>query len=1797
MRYQSDHRDARWTLIGILSIGVGFLPPSLAVAGDSLAEAECEQGSLDGCRRAISAYLEWGEYEKAIRWYEAGLILTNSEGAEADTWTRVVLLGDLRNAHAQVGDYSAAIETGREQLASIERMMAPLSREADPLAHDVTLNELCKSNMELGRLSQYAGDLDGAITLFLRAREVNASDVKPESHVASAISEHLVALFMATGDRERALAELRDVVDNPAFLDSEGQLDLPEIGTIGGLLHPRGEKDTRRILPTLVLIGWLQHQEGNEAESQQWFERASRLYPSDEIGWTIELDLELPLVPDARPASSQDKGQVADRALDALAWELGQGDAYGNRLEVYLEYARICSDGSLPACYPHLWQVRGLPQERANKELRKRARYVFEPYCRAGDQPACTVADWLNPELDGARLDDPGSDSRTDIEWGATPATPELVAGCGRRDAMSCIRLAVKAADGDEMEPQKEVAVTLLLEACLNSEALGACLEAGGTHRALFRDDGWRTTAFLFGQGCENGHGRSCKVLADQLWSQPRRTCFERSFSFQEHACDLRPVPIWERACELSEAWGCHRAGEAYVEGDGVEKDHARARNLEDAGCEMGHVDSCVLAGNLHRWDGNHPTAFARYERGCELDRYGPHEGCVGAAELLRDGDGVPPDPRRALGLMDLACEHDSRRGCVECGKMHLSAGNDERAFPCWSRFLELHEPYRYEDPTPYAVALSNLGLLHYERGEAEQSIERGRQALEIWEQENDPDAPIIARALTNLGLTHHNLGDHHAAVPLLRRALEIRQRIHPEDAPEVAAAMGDVGAALVGVGEYAEALPMLQRAMARRPEGSGCEGDTLSGWINLANAHMRLAEYDAALRVLEEEAFPLAEACGGPVSQESAIVQMVLGTVLSQRGDLDDAMDALNRAIEVGGSPGVADDDVVAQATHTLSICLITLGDTAGATELVEGQDIDGSGTGGPPDFILGSQLNTRGNLAQARGDFEEAERLFLRAHEIFTDTRGPSHPDTMLATNNLAVLYADVGRLEEALPLFEAYLTFLEQTRGADHPDTGLARNNLGRMYQARGDHETAREMFEQALASIEEGRGPDHPEAATVLTNLAGLHLDRGEVDDARRRGQRALDIFRGEDLATHWGTAAALTVLGQVFQADGDYDTAFEAHEQALRVVGQLRGEEHPEVAAALNNMALCAQQTGDLEGADDLLQQAADLLVRTKGDRAPDLAPVLQNRGLLAAHTGGPLDAVPLLARSAEVEDVHLARSLAISSPEEIGTLLEHLSIGADAVVSLHVDRWPDSDEAARLALRTVVRRKGASVDAGVDTRRRIRRGLDDDTLQLLEQLEERLARIEAARRSGASSETLSEARGGSSAAVAEIAELETRLARRTSHIGATLEPAELAQVAASLPEGGALLEWVVFAHIDPDPAALLPRSGFPRYAAYVLRKDGTVEGLHVGSVVTLDGAAENLRTALTRGVDPSGAAEEAYRAIWAPVAGMLEGVSHVVIAPDGELALLPWDVLLGEDGRYLAQRHLITTVTSGRDLLARPDESTKPGPPVVVAAVEFGESAGSAQVSHVGTCSGPWKPLPGTAEEGERIVSLLPGSDLRTGFHASESFLKGTDSPLVLHVATHGCFEGDSPPSEDGAGRGASRLPTENRVGGIRYGTVADLFGLPQAPRKDSLFRSGIVLAGANGDPGRLDNGFLSAAEIAQLDLRGTELAVLSACETGVGDVRVGDGVHGLRRALVLAGARTQVLSLWKVDDAATADLMVAFYDRLLAGEPRGEALRQAKLEMLRSTDRAHPRYWASFVLSGAWEPMEFQAP
>jgi CHAT domain-containing protein len=195
-------------------------------------------------------------------------------------------------------------------------------------------------------------------------------------------------------------------------------------------------------------------------------------------------------------------------------------------------------------------------------------------------------------------------------------------------------------------------------------------------------------------------------------------------------------------------------------------------------------------------------------------------------------------------------------------------------------------------------------------------------------------------------------------------------------------------------------------------------------------------------------------------------------------------------------------------------------------------------------------------------------------------------------------------------------------------------------------------------------------------------------------------------------------------------------------------------------------------------------------------------------------------------------------------------------------------------------------------------------------------------------------------------------------------------------------------------------------------------------------------------------------------------------------------------------------------------------------------------------------------PLSATAGEARAIKALFPEASLLTGSNATKATVQKIRAPEILHIASHGFFLDD-------AAAGAMRT--------------------------NPLLRSGLAFAGANLTRDGRGDGILTALEASGLDLWGTKLVTLSACDTGVGEIRNGEGVYGLRRAFVLAGAESLVMSLWPVSDYIARDTMVAYYGALRAGLGRGDALRAAKLSFLKRPTRRHPYYWAGFIQSGDW--------
>jgi CHAT domain-containing protein len=427
------------------------------------------------------------------------------------------------------------------------------------------------------------------------------------------------------------------------------------------------------------------------------------------------------------------------------------------------------------------------------------------------------------------------------------------------------------------------------------------------------------------------------------------------------------------------------------------------------------------------------------------------------------------------------------------------------------------------------------------------------------------------------------------------------------------------------------------------------------------------------------------------------------------------------------------------------------------------------------------------------------------------------------------------------------------------------------------------------------------------------------------------------------------------------------------------------------------------------------------------------------------------------------------------------------------------------------------------------------------------------------------------------------------------------------RVAQALPKDSALVEFVAYEDrpLVPKPGTLVEQvPGELRYLAFVLLADGRVSAVDLGPGERIHSAVLRLRQSLIRrSATWQRASQELYRLAFKPLLPALGTTRRLALSTDGQLSLVPFAAL--HDGRrFLVDTFHLSYRTSGKDLLPRPGSSIPAHAAVILADPDFDSAPASptpatpaseaviasAERSPVletffstrsaELASQPWAPLPGTREEALAIQRLLPQARLMLGAEASKQALLRLPPPGILHVATHGFFLNDTAGSPQGT----------RAVG--QFGEVADPG--PRHLPPNPLLRSGLVLAGARETaprPAHLKDSLATALELSGMNLWGTQLVVLSACDTGQGDVKLGQGVYGLRRALGVAGAQTVVMSLWKVNDETTRELMVDYYRRLLTGLGRAAALDEA-MRALREK-RPHPYYWAPFAAIGADSPLE----
>jgi len=858
-----------------------------------------------------------------------------------------------------------------------------------------------------------------------------------------------------------------------------------------------------------------------------------------------------------------------------------------------------------------------------------------------------------------------------------------------------------------------------------------------------------------------------------------------------------------------------------------------------------------------------------------------------------------------------------------------------------------------------------------------------------------------------------------------------------------------------------------------------------------------------------------------------------------------------------------------------------------------------------GPDHPEVASSLFVLANIYDGRGDYARTEPLYLRALEIREKALGPDHISVSQILNNMGVVYIDRGEYAKAQAAFERTLDIKEKWLEPDDLSIANVLNNLAAIAENTGEITRAEALYKRVIEVREKALGPEDPDVATALNNLANTYLDPQKSEPLYLR---ALAIREKALGAEHPDVAQTLYNLAILYGGQGQLSKAEEFCTRSQSIWEKSLGAEHPFVYYPLSLLAVIYKNRGDYAKSESLYQRAIAIKTKAQGSYHPDLAGLLADLANLYTVKGDLDKAISTQARANEIFEYNIQLNLATGSEEQKLTYLSTLSAIEDQTIMLHLQTAPNSPAAAELAANTVLQRKGRVLDAMANSFEALRRRSSPQDQQVLDQLNDitkKLARLvfEGPQETSAADHDqqirdLEEQREN----------FEREISKRSAGLYQQTQPVTVPQVQAALPSDAALLEFATYRPISPKAFEFVvdrefaPNAvGEPRYVAYVIRAQGGVRGIDLGSKKEIDGRLLAFRQALRdpQRNDVQRLARVVDQKIMQPVRGLAGDAAHLLISPEGDLNLIPFEALMDERGQYLIEKYSISYLTTGRDMLRLQVARDSRTGPLILADPTYGEPQpvqlatmaaektrlqpanlarrrGITTADDLSTVYFP--PLTGTAQEARSIKSVFPEATVLTGGQATKQALEQANAPLILHIATHGFFLKDG---TEGPGEKATNLE-EKTTRSINANVNI----------KNPLLRSGLALSGANLSTGQ-DNGILTALEASNLNLWGTKLVALSACDTGVGAIRNGEGVYGLRRAFFLAGAETLVMSLWPVSDYVTRELMTSYYTGLNQGLGRGEALRQTKLAMLKRNHRRHPFYWASFIQAGEWAPLE----
>ncbi len=825
-------------------------------------------------------------------------------------------------------------------------------------------------------------------------------------------------------------------------------------------------------------------------------------------------------------------------------------------------------------------------------------------------------------------------------------------------------------------------------------------------------------------------------------------------------------------------------------------------------------------------------------------------------------------------------------------------------------------------------------------------------------------------------------------------------------------------------------------------------------------------------------------------------------------------------------------------------------------------------------PDYA--TSCNNLAILYRAQGLYNKAEPLYKEAKNIRGEVLGKKHPDYATSCNNLAILHHAQGFYDKAEPLYLEAKSLREEALGKKHPDYANSCNNLANLYLSQGLYTKAEPLYWEAKNIQQEVLGKGHPDYTHACNNLAILYAYQGIYDKAEALYLEAKNIREEAFGKRHQNYASSCNNLASLYKKQGLYIKAEAFYKEAQKVWEQgTLGKKHPEYASLCNNLANLYKEQGFYDKAEPLYIEGKSIREETLGKGHPEYAFSCHNLASSYHYQGAYDKAQSLYLEAAQNKYAQIKDLFPLFSEQEKQVYWQSVSHFFSSIADLAqvyvaekptimADLYNQSLFTKGIIFSSTQKMKSAILDS-------------QDTVLINQYNNWKKQRETYTKLSQLSPEEQKKQNLDLQSMKTQMNDLEKSLSKKSALFGQNVQTKiyRWQEVKNKLLKNEVAIEII---KADSAYIALFLTTQTENHPAFfVFSNVNELEGQFL----------KYYKNCIEFKINDT----VSYDVFWKPIADKLlvlnpKGFKKIYFSPDGVFHQLSLNTLKNSKTKeFVLEEANIQLISSSRDLielnkrnkdltgsyqsyqaylLGYPIYGAENGNPIQQ---NRDRAAGFSSVQSAVGVAGSVSILPGTRKEVEEIFALFNKRKLKVNLllaeNATEEAVKNLKSPTILHVATHGFF-----------------IPEikEAEVNDIQSAMNRNLL-------KNPFMRSGLLLAGCQKPNPDKEDGILTAEEVMNLTLDNTELVVMSACETGLGDIQAGEGVFGLQRAFQQAGAKSVLMSLWKVDDDATQTLMTEFYTALLKGQSKREAFKTAQMNLKKRFPE--PYYWGAFVMVG----------